>query len=136
MPASMIACLFGLSVQLSFDSSNAPEPSCNSRTGSARGPGTGSDGPRAMTATVFSWLPVIMKPAKRALSPVSTGRRVETLASVVGVTVGVAVGVATGVPVGVAVGVAVGVGFGAIAVVNDCCAPCVVPAELVALALK
>ncbi len=44
--------------------------------------------------TFFGCVPVIMNPPIRTLSPVSTRKRVEMLARVVGVAVGVGVGVA------------------------------------------
>src|SRR6478609_7361394 len=77
-----------------------------------------NDGPIArMIIFLFEPLgPCTMNPSIRALSPVPTGRRVETLPTspVPGVAVAVAVGVAAGVDVAVAValGVAVAVALG------------------------
>src|SRR4051812_44402632 len=63
--------------------------------------------------TFFGCVPVTMKPPIRALSPVSTRKRVEILPSAVfGVAVGDAVGFAVGVAVGFAVAVAVAVALG------------------------
>src|SRR5437588_12663199 len=115
MVLSMMACLFGLSIQLSFASRSAPEPSRNSRVGSASFPARVNDGPIARTMTFLFWLPVTIKPAIKTLSPVPTGNRVEMLASTVsvpGVAVGVAVGVGGGVGVGDGVGFGVGGGVG------------------------
>ena len=60
----------------------------------------------ARTITFFGWVPVMMNPPIRTLSPVSTRKRVEILPRVVGVEPGL--GVAVGVNVGVTVGVTVG----------------------------
>src|SRR6476469_10199921 len=71
-----------------------------------------NDGPIArMIIFLFEPLgPCTMNPSIRALSPVPTGRRVETLPTspVPGVAVAVAVGVAAGVDVAVAVALALG----------------------------
>ena len=48
---SMMACLFGLSPQLSFSSRTAPLPSTNSNVGSASFPGNESEGPIARMIT-------------------------------------------------------------------------------------
>src|SRR4051812_40596235 len=114
---SMIACLFGLSTQLSLDSSSVL-PLYSSRVGFASVPAKNcdNDGPIARMITFFGCVPVTMKPPMRTLSPVSTRNRVEILPSTVfGVAVGVALGVAVAVAVGLGVGVGVGVGVGAAA---------------------
>src|SRR5256885_1485440 len=113
-PLAMIACLFGLSTQLSLVSNSPPFWSCSSIVGSCIVPAKncGNDGPIACTMTFFGCVPVIMKPPIRTLSPVSTRSRVEMLARVVEGAIGVAVGLAVGVAVGVAVAVAVAVGVG------------------------
>src|SRR6476620_9141376 len=110
MVLSIIACLLGLSTQLSFASIKPLGP-CSASVGSASLSASGSDVPIPRTITFFGWVPVIIKPPIRTLSPVSTRRRVEILARVVtgaGEAVAVAVGVGIAVPVGVAVGVGVG----------------------------
>src|SRR6186713_3119385 len=94
-----------------------PSGPCNSRTGSGRGsvmPNAASDGPRPRMRTGLVSLPVMMKPAIMALSPVSTRKRVAIFRVWTGVTVGVAVAVAVavGVEVAVAVGVDVAVAVG------------------------
>src|SRR4051812_38725881 len=113
----MIACLFGLSTQLSF-ASIKPFGPCSSSVGLPSLSASGSEVPMPRTITFFGCVPVIMKPPMRTLSPVSTRKRVEIFAKVVtsvgvavaaGVAVAVAVGVAVAVAVGVAVAVAVGV---------------------------
>src|SRR5947209_511881 len=107
MVLSMMACLFGLSIQLSFVSRSAPEASCSSRMGLASLPASANDGPIARTMTFLFWFPVTIKPAIKTLSPVPTGKRVEMLASTVG-GAGVGVAVAVAVVVGVGVGVVTG----------------------------
>src|ERR1700731_2089159 len=72
-------------------------------------PNTASDGPMPRSTTALLLLPVMMKPAIMALSPVSTRSRVEIFKAWTGLAVGVAVGVAVAVAVGVAVAVEVGV---------------------------
>src|SRR3954451_9495472 len=106
MVLSMMACLLGESTQLSF-ASIRPFGPCNSRVGFARLSASGKDVPIARTMTFFGCVPVMMNPPMRTLSPVSTRRRVEMLASVV---MGAALGV--GVGGGVAEGTGVGVGAG------------------------
>src|SRR5947209_11795606 len=101
--------------------SSAPVPSWSSRTGSARLPATGKEGPIARTITFFCCVPVTIKPPINTLSPVSTRRRVEILASRVddaGGGVAGAVGVELTVGVNEAVGACVGDGFGAGVVVG------------------
>src|ERR1700730_11519620 len=89
-----------------------PEELRSSRMGSARAPGKKEERERpiARTITLFAWVPVIMKPPIRTLSPVSTRKRVEMFPKVLGVTVGVGAAVGVGVATGVGVGVASGVG--------------------------
>ena len=76
-----MACLFGLSIQLSFASSRAPLPSCNSNVGSASLSGSESDGPMARTITFCDDCPTTIVPAIKTLSPVWTKPRVEMFAS-------------------------------------------------------
>src|SRR6476646_9142390 len=113
MVLSMMACLFGLSIQSSFDSIRPFGP-CSSRVGFWSRSEKGNDGPIARTITFFGCVPVTMNPPIKTFSPVSTRNRVEILASWpgTGVGVGVAVGFGVGVAVGFGVGVAVGFGVG------------------------
>ena len=100
-----------------------PDELRSSRVGSASASGNNeeSDGPIARTITLFDCVPVIINPPIRALSPVSTRKRVEIFPKTLGgvglglppgvvVAVAVAVGVAVGVTAAVAVAVAVAVG--------------------------
>src|SRR6202163_1688395 len=84
-----------------------PKESRNSRTGSASAPAKKeeTEGPLARTMTLLGWVPVMINPPMRALSPVSTRRRVEMLPSTVAVQEGVGVEVKAGVAVGAGVGV-------------------------------
>jgi hypothetical protein len=68
----------------------------------------------ARTMTLFGWVPVMINPPIRTLSPVSTRRRVEMLPNAL--TPGVPAGVGVGVWPGVAVVIAVAVGVAAAAV--------------------
>src|SRR5664279_4215080 len=91
-----------------------PDESRSSRKGSASAPGNNeeSEGPIARMITFFGWVPVIIKPPIRTLSPVSTRRRVEMLPKVPGVIIGVVEGLGVGVAEGLGVGVAEGFGVG------------------------
>ena len=106
--------------QLSLDLIKAPEPSRNSRIGSANAPERGSDVPMARTMTRFGCVPLMIKPPISTLSPVSTRKRVAMLPREPGGAVGVGVAVGgVGVAVGgggLAVGVALGEGGVAVAV--------------------
>src|SRR5437773_2430342 len=74
----------------------------------------------ARRITFFGWVPVIMNPPMRTLSPVSTRRRVEIFPRMLadGVPVGVALGVVVAEGVAVGLGVVVGVGEGVGAIVG------------------
>lgn len=104
--------------QLSFDPIRALLELKIPRVGLAKAsaiPKALSDGPIARTTIFLVELdgPWTMIPSIKTLSPVPTGRRVETLTTRPGEAVGVAVGVALGfaVAVAVALGVAVAVGL-------------------------
>src|SRR5437879_284685 len=76
---SMMACLFGLSIQLSFVSSKAPEESWSSRIGSASLSARDNEDPIARTMIFLGCVPVTIMPPTKALSPVWTKPRVEML---------------------------------------------------------
>src|ERR1043166_1596684 len=108
-PVAMISASCPPVRQLSLEMTRIP--ACSSRMGSARAPGTDTDGPIARTMTLLGCVPVTMNPPIKALSPVSTFRRVEMFPKIVGgVTPGVAVGDGDAVGVGDGGGVGVGVG--------------------------
>src|SRR4051812_40960046 len=77
MVLSMIACLFGLSTQLSFASIRPLGP-CNSSVGLASLSASGSEVPIPRTITFFGCVPGIMKPPMRTLSPVTTLANIST----------------------------------------------------------
>ena len=77
---SMIACLFGAAIQLSFEAI-VPEGPTNSSVGSANLPGTGKEGAMARTITFLGSFPVTINPPMSTLSPVCTSIRVEMLSN-------------------------------------------------------
>ena len=102
----MIACLSALSCQLSLVAIVAPLESCNSKTGSAKTPVSGREGPIARAMTCFDSVPVTMNPPIETLSSIPTFTRVEILPSWTGKNgVGAGVGVGEGEAVGLGEGV-------------------------------